>query len=77
MKMGSETKRGYTVIQTPIWVLVIRIFQIILAIICLGASGYWIHGYYMDSLGFAIACVSPPSRATGFWEHLDSAWSEF
>ncbi|KAK9425805.1 hypothetical protein SUNI508_12865 [Seiridium unicorne] len=47
---------GKTVIPTPTWVLVARIFQFILSLIVVGASGWFIHGLYLSSLGFAIVC---------------------
>ncbi|KAK8082540.1 hypothetical protein PG996_001321 [Apiospora saccharicola] len=49
-------KHGYEIIPTPAWVLVARIFQIIFSIIAIGIAGWWIHGLYLDSLGFVIAC---------------------
>ncbi|ETS80398.1 hypothetical protein PFICI_07927 [Pestalotiopsis fici W106-1] len=47
---------GKTVIPTPTWVLVARIFQLVLSIIVVGGAGWFIHGLYEDSLGFAIVC---------------------
>ncbi|ORY70030.1 uncharacterized protein BCR38DRAFT_328861, partial [Pseudomassariella vexata] len=41
---------------TPIWVLVARIFQITLSFIVVCASGWFIHGLYLNELGFAIVC---------------------
>lgn len=51
-------KDGKTIIPTPTWVLVARIFQLVLSIIVVGGAGWFIHGLYEDSLGFAIVCVS-------------------
>lgn len=50
-------KHGYEIIPTPAWVLVARIFQIIFSIIAIGIAGWWIHGLYLNELGFVIACV--------------------
>ncbi|KAK8050018.1 hypothetical protein PG994_011748 [Apiospora phragmitis] len=49
-------KHGSEIIPTPVWVLVVRIFQIVLSIIALGMAGWWIHGLYLNELGFVIAC---------------------
>lgn len=49
---------GKTIIPTPTWVLVVRILQIIISLIVIGISGWFIHGLYLSSLGFAIVCVS-------------------
>ncbi|KAK7924159.1 hypothetical protein PG985_006213 [Apiospora marii] len=49
-------KHGYEIIPTPVWVLVVRIFQIILSVLAIGIAGWWIHGLYLDPLGFVIAC---------------------
>ncbi|KAK8113708.1 hypothetical protein PG999_005777 [Apiospora kogelbergensis] len=51
-------KHGYEIIPTPVWVLVVRIFQIVLSVIAIGLAGWWIHGLYLNELGFVIACVS-------------------
>ena len=47
------------IIQTPVWMTVIRGFQFFLAIVILGISGWLIHGAYIDEMGFAIAVVRP------------------
>ncbi|KAI0128767.1 hypothetical protein BJ170DRAFT_345341 [Xylariales sp. AK1849] len=52
-----EKKHGAEIIRTPVWVLVVRIFQFILSLIVVGAAAWFIHGYYMPSLGFAIVCA--------------------
>ncbi|KAK8088615.1 hypothetical protein PG997_003576, partial [Apiospora hydei] len=49
-------KHGYEIIPTPVWVLVVRIFQIVLSILAVGMAGWWIHGLYLNELGFVIAC---------------------
>ncbi|KAK8055824.1 hypothetical protein PG993_001051 [Apiospora rasikravindrae] len=49
-------KHGYEIIPTPVWVLVVRIFQIVLSVIAIGIAGWWIHGLYLNELGFVIAC---------------------
>ncbi|KAI4599768.1 hypothetical protein KJ359_001504 [Pestalotiopsis sp. 9143b] len=49
-------KDGKTIIPTPTSVLVARIFQLVLSVIVVGGAGWFIHGLYEDSLGFAIVC---------------------
>jgi hypothetical protein len=56
--MDAEKRTGKTVIATPTWVLVVRIFQIIISLIVIGMSGWWVHGLYADQVGFAIvSCI--------------------
>ncbi|KAL0935675.1 uncharacterized protein CTRU02_210267 [Colletotrichum truncatum] len=43
------------VITTPAWIVAIRAFQFVLAIIILGLSGAIIHWVYMDELGLSLA----------------------
>jgi hypothetical protein len=45
------------IIATPIWVLVVRVFQFLLALIILGLSGTLIHQAYLDENGLALAIV--------------------
>lgn len=45
------------IIATPIWVLVVRVFQFLLALIILGLSGALIHQAYLDENGLALAIV--------------------
>ena len=52
----AAVKSGYTVIPTPKWVLVLRIFQIIMSVITVAMAGWWIHSLYRDALGFVIVC---------------------
>lgn len=60
----AEMKNGQTIIPTPTWVLVVRVGQILLSIISLGLSGWWVHGLYANPLGFAIVCVCFQSSLT-------------
>lgn len=60
MERPEVAKDGSTVIVMPTWVLVVRILQFILSIIILGCAAWFIHGLYLNALGFAIACVSGP-----------------
>lgn len=46
------------VIASPLWVMILRIVQIVVSVIVLGCCAYLIHGAYADAQGFAIACVS-------------------
>lgn len=54
-------KDGKTIIATPVWVFVVRIFQFILSLIVMGCAAWFIHGLYLSSLGFAVVCVSHDS----------------
>ena len=58
---STRTENESRVARTPLWVVVVRGLQLILAVIILGLSAYFIHGIYFDELGFAIVCVSCPS----------------
>ncbi|KAI1759302.1 hypothetical protein GGR53DRAFT_523974 [Hypoxylon sp. FL1150] len=49
-------KRGETIIPTPSWFIAIRVFQIVLALVVVAMTGWWIHGLYYDELGFVIIC---------------------
>lgn len=51
---AAARKNGYTVIPTPPWVLVLRIFQIIVSLIAASMAEWWIHGLYLNVLGFVI-----------------------
>jgi hypothetical protein len=54
----ESLKKGETLIQTPKWFIGLRVAQILVSLIIVGLAGSLIHGYYADSLGFAIASVS-------------------
>ena len=56
--MEAVKKSGQTIIPTPMWVMVVRIVQIVLSLVVLGISAWWIHGLYANPVGFAIVCVS-------------------
>ncbi|KAI5855042.1 hypothetical protein GGS23DRAFT_608250 [Durotheca rogersii] len=49
-------KRGQVIIPTPKWFIALRALQIVLGIILVGLTGWWIHGLYYDELGFVIVC---------------------
>jgi hypothetical protein len=57
-KTMEVARDGSTIIPTPKWVLVVRIFQFILSLLVVIMAGWFIHSLYLDALGFAIACVS-------------------
>lgn len=48
------------VLKTPVWVLVVRVFQIIISIVILGLAAWIINGAYIDSAGLSLAVVSRP-----------------
>ncbi|KAH6654295.1 hypothetical protein BKA67DRAFT_658602 [Truncatella angustata] len=48
---------GKAIIPTPTWVLIVRVFQVILSLIVIGGSGWFIHSLYLPSLAFAIVCT--------------------
>ncbi|RYP64251.1 hypothetical protein DL769_006731 [Monosporascus sp. CRB-8-3] len=52
----EAVKSGETIVPTPVWVLVVRIAQIVLSLIVIGLAGWWIHGLYANPLGFTVVC---------------------
>lgn len=69
-----HTEKGVApdhIIKTPIWMLVIRVFQFLLALIIVGLAGTLIHQAYLDEEGLALAIVrSPPAASLLFYKHL-------
>ena len=53
----TQTQNDKFFLQSPIWVLGVRIATCVLGLIIVGLSGYLIHGYYEHCLGYAIVCV--------------------
>lgn len=51
---------GQYVQATPVWVVVVRAFQIVVSFLIVIIAGVLIHGYAMAPNGFAVACVSEP-----------------
>ncbi|KAI1426048.1 hypothetical protein F5Y12DRAFT_713495 [Xylaria sp. FL1777] len=51
----SSVKKGEVLIPTPRWFLGVRIAQIIVSLVIVALAGFFIHGYYADALGIAIA----------------------
>ncbi|KAI0181209.1 hypothetical protein GGR52DRAFT_23408 [Hypoxylon sp. FL1284] len=56
MEATQDLKRGGVVIPTPGWFIALRVFQIVLALVIVALTGWWIHGLYYDVLGFVIVC---------------------
>ncbi|KAH7038051.1 uncharacterized protein B0I36DRAFT_359663 [Microdochium trichocladiopsis] len=56
MEQIGKRRPGSDVIPTPIWVMVVRIFQVVLSFVVLGCCGAFVHWLYSDQLGFAIIC---------------------
>ncbi len=56
----EAVKRGEVVIPTPRWFIGLRIAQIVISLIIVALAGFFIHGYYTDALGVAIASVCEP-----------------
>ncbi|XXG96884.1 hypothetical protein Hte_003175 [Hypoxylon texense] len=52
----GPSKKGETIIPTPTWFIALRVFQIVLALVVVAMTGWWIHGLYYDELGFVIVC---------------------
>lgn len=48
------------VLQTPIWMLAIRIVQLLLSLIIVGMAGKLMHDAYLDECGLALAIVTFP-----------------
>ncbi|KAI8626909.1 hypothetical protein F5Y19DRAFT_478121 [Xylariaceae sp. FL1651] len=51
----ESVKKGETLIPTPKWFIGLRVAQIVVSLIIVALAGIFIHGYYADPLGFAIA----------------------
>ncbi|KAI1803044.1 hypothetical protein F4811DRAFT_562730 [Daldinia bambusicola] len=56
MESSNAIKRGEVVIPTPTWFIAFRVLQIILSLVAVALTGWWIHGLYYDELGFVIVC---------------------
>ncbi|KAL7626453.1 hypothetical protein AAE478_003225 [Parahypoxylon ruwenzoriense] len=56
MEVADANKRGEIIISTPKWFIALRVFQIVIALIIVALTGWWIHGLYYDELGFVIVC---------------------
>lgn len=57
MQTGNPNKKGEVIIPTPTWFIALRVLQIVLALVVVAMTGWWIHGLYYDELGFVIVCV--------------------
>lgn len=53
----GSTRKGEVIIPTPKGFIALRVIQIILALVIVAMTGWWIHGLYYDELGFVIVCV--------------------
>ncbi|KAF2964996.1 hypothetical protein GQX73_g8564 [Xylaria multiplex] len=51
----ESVRKGETLIPTPRWFIGLRIAQIVISLIIVALAGFFIHGYYADALGVAIA----------------------
>ncbi|KAI2642504.1 hypothetical protein GGS21DRAFT_498188 [Xylaria nigripes] len=51
----ESVKNGKTLIPTPKWFIGLRIAQIVVSLVIVGLAGVFVHGYYDDPLGIAIA----------------------
>ncbi|KAI1304366.1 hypothetical protein F5Y03DRAFT_395577 [Xylaria venustula] len=51
----ESVKKGEVVISTPRWFIGLRIAQIVISLVILALAAFFIHGYYADALGIAIA----------------------
>ncbi|KAI0379647.1 hypothetical protein F5Y04DRAFT_282735 [Hypomontagnella monticulosa] len=56
MEAADANKRGEVIIPTPKWFIAVRVLQIVLALVAVAMTGWWIHGLYYDALGFVIVC---------------------
>ncbi|KAI5926466.1 hypothetical protein F4810DRAFT_539784 [Camillea tinctor] len=52
----DPTRKGQTLIPTPKWFIALRVLQIVFALVVVALAGWWVHGLYYDTLGFAIVC---------------------
>jgi hypothetical protein len=64
MLTGHEHHEGdgpVHVLKTPIWVLVVRGFQIFISLVIVGLAGRLMHDAYLDEEGLALAVVRSPT----------------
>lgn len=57
---------------TPIWVLGVRIAQVVLSIVCLGMAAAWSEYALFDAPSLAIAAVRDLSKRPLTLQHLDT-----
>ena len=55
---AKEHSSGGHVLKTPIWVVVIRGFQILISLVIAGLAARLMHDAYIDEEGLAMAIVS-------------------
>jgi hypothetical protein len=48
--------------QTPLWVVIVRVLQIVFSFVTVVMAGVLIHGHAMGANGFAVVCVSATTR---------------
>ncbi|KAI1823538.1 hypothetical protein F4861DRAFT_313282 [Xylaria intraflava] len=51
----ESVKHGKTLIPTPKWFIGLRVAQIVVSLVIVALAGFFIHGFYADPLGLAIA----------------------
>lgn len=56
----ESVKKGEVLIPTPKWFIGLRVAQIVVSLVIVALAGFFIHGYYHDALGIAIASVREP-----------------
>ncbi|KXJ94623.1 hypothetical protein Micbo1qcDRAFT_221130 [Microdochium bolleyi] len=56
MEQPGRGRPGSELIPTPIWIMIVRIFQITLSLIVLGLCGAFMKFLYSEALGFAVIC---------------------
>ena len=64
MDPHHEKPAGDHVLQTPIWLVVIRGFQVFLSLIILALCGRLMHDAYLEEEGFSLAVVSRTPNST-------------
>lgn len=57
--INEKTSGSDNILHTPVWVMVIRGFQLFLSLVILGLAGRLMHDAYLDEEGLALAIVSP------------------
>ncbi|RSL41582.1 hypothetical protein CEP53_012678 [Fusarium sp. AF-6] len=55
MEQPVEKPRGDHVLQTPLWIMIIRGFQFLISLIIVGLCARMIHDAYLDEEGFSLA----------------------
>jgi hypothetical protein len=57
---GVDARYTRYVVKTPLWVMAVRAFQVLIALVIMTLAGFLIHGLALDPVVFALVCVWCP-----------------